>query len=107
MAWGAIGYTFRSPLVCIDGALNSARYISGVLRPVSLPFVRALRKPAYNWLKRNPFYISRRGSGKNGKSFKGTSKTLVGELLPTTTAPNAEVYDVEGNYFEGDTVTKT
>ncbi|GFX00800.1 uncharacterized protein TNCV_4577671 [Trichonephila clavipes] len=45
MVRGAIGYTFRSPLVRIDGTLNSARYISGVLRPVVLPFIRALRNP--------------------------------------------------------------
>ncbi|PRD24448.1 UNVERIFIED_CONTAM: hypothetical protein NCL1_43694 [Trichonephila clavipes] len=43
MVRGAIGYMFRSPLVRIDGTLNSARYISGVLRPVVLPFIRALR----------------------------------------------------------------
>ncbi|GFV76117.1 uncharacterized protein TNCV_4672061 [Trichonephila clavipes] len=30
-AWGAIGYTFRSPLVHIDDTLNSARYISSLL----------------------------------------------------------------------------
>ncbi|GFY19149.1 uncharacterized protein TNCV_4225131 [Trichonephila clavipes] len=29
--WGVIGYTSRSPLVRIEGTLNSARYISGVL----------------------------------------------------------------------------
>ncbi|GFV19695.1 transposable element Tcb1 transposase [Trichonephila clavipes] len=34
MVWGAIGYTFRSPLVRIDGTLNSALYISGVLQLV-------------------------------------------------------------------------
>ncbi|GFV28617.1 odorant receptor [Trichonephila clavipes] len=33
MLWGAIGYTSRSPLVRIDGTLNSACYISGVLHP--------------------------------------------------------------------------
>ncbi|PRD27111.1 UNVERIFIED_CONTAM: hypothetical protein NCL1_36258 [Trichonephila clavipes] len=32
MVWGAIGYTSRSPLVRINGTLNSARYISGGLR---------------------------------------------------------------------------
>ncbi|GFW36116.1 hypothetical protein TNCV_4929791 [Trichonephila clavipes] len=36
---GAIGHTPRSPLVRIDGTLNSVRYISGVLRPVSPPFI--------------------------------------------------------------------
>ncbi|GFV07738.1 hypothetical protein TNCV_4942401 [Trichonephila clavipes] len=40
---GAAGRTSRSLLVHIDGTLNSVRYISGVLRPVALPFTRALR----------------------------------------------------------------
>ncbi|GFU99005.1 hypothetical protein TNCV_3382491 [Trichonephila clavipes] len=38
MVWGAIVYTSRSSLVRIDGTLTSARYISGVLLPVALPF---------------------------------------------------------------------
>ncbi|GFX60918.1 uncharacterized protein TNCV_2275511 [Trichonephila clavipes] len=40
MVWGNIGYTSRSLLVRIDDTFNSARYISGVLRPVTLPFIR-------------------------------------------------------------------
>ncbi|GFW17260.1 transposable element Tcb1 transposase [Trichonephila clavipes] len=40
MVWSGIGYTSRSPLVHIDHALDSAGYISGVLRPVALPFIR-------------------------------------------------------------------
>lgn len=47
MVWGAIGYTSRSPLVRIDGTLNSGRYISDVLRPVALPFIRSLRNPTF------------------------------------------------------------
>lgn len=47
MVWGAIGYTSRSPLVRIDATLNSSRYISDVLRPVALPFIRALRNPTF------------------------------------------------------------
>ncbi|GFT46782.1 odorant receptor [Trichonephila clavipes] len=35
MVWGAIGYTSRSPLVRIDGTLNSARYISD-LSPIEI-----------------------------------------------------------------------
>ena len=42
MAWGAIGNTSRS-LVCTYGTLNSDRYISVVLKPVFLSFIRALR----------------------------------------------------------------
>ncbi|GFX43230.1 transposable element Tcb1 transposase [Trichonephila clavipes] len=47
MVWGAIGYTSRSLLVCIDGTLNSACYISGVLRNVALLFIRVLRNPTF------------------------------------------------------------
>ncbi|GFW62701.1 transposable element Tcb1 transposase [Trichonephila clavipes] len=43
----AIGYTSRSPLVGIDDTLNSARCISGVLRPGALPFFRVLRNPTF------------------------------------------------------------
>ncbi|GFV38308.1 hypothetical protein TNCV_1619541 [Trichonephila clavipes] len=35
-----IGYTSRLPLLRIDDPLNSAHYISGVLRPLALPFIR-------------------------------------------------------------------
>ncbi|GFW86935.1 transposable element Tcb2 transposase [Trichonephila clavipes] len=47
MVWGAIGYTSWLPLVCIEGVLNSEHYISGVLRPVILPFIRTLRNPTF------------------------------------------------------------
>ncbi|GFX20069.1 transposable element Tcb1 transposase [Trichonephila clavipes] len=47
MAWDAIGHTSRLPLVRIDGILNSARYISGVLRPEVIPFIRVLRNPTF------------------------------------------------------------
>ncbi|GFX87382.1 transposable element Tcb1 transposase [Trichonephila clavipes] len=47
MVWGAIGYMSRSPLVRIDGTLNSTRYISGLLRPVALCFIRVLRNPTF------------------------------------------------------------
>ncbi|GFV10164.1 uncharacterized protein TNCV_3661161 [Trichonephila clavipes] len=43
MVWGAIGYTSRSPLVCIDGTLNSARYVSA---PLDTENVRPLPWPA-------------------------------------------------------------
>ncbi|GFX38715.1 transposable element Tcb1 transposase [Trichonephila clavipes] len=42
MVWGSIGYTSRLPLVRIDGTFNSARYISDVLRPLALLFIRNL-----------------------------------------------------------------
>ncbi|GFV01392.1 uncharacterized protein TNCV_1299311 [Trichonephila clavipes] len=44
MVWGAIVYMSRSLLVHIDGTLNSARYISGVLRPVALPLYPSPRE---------------------------------------------------------------
>ncbi|GFW65608.1 uncharacterized protein TNCV_3550311 [Trichonephila clavipes] len=47
MVWGPIGFTSQSPLVRIDGTLNSVRYISGVLRAVALPFIRAQRNLAF------------------------------------------------------------
>ncbi|GFT12528.1 transposable element Tcb1 transposase [Trichonephila clavipes] len=47
MLWNAIGYRFWSSLVHIGGTLNSTRYISGVLRPVALSFIRPLRNPMF------------------------------------------------------------
>ncbi|GFW30145.1 transposable element Tcb1 transposase [Trichonephila clavipes] len=47
MLWGGIGYMSRLPLVRIDGTLNNARLISGVLRPMALYFIRALRNPTF------------------------------------------------------------
>ncbi|GFV97417.1 hypothetical protein TNCV_2039261 [Trichonephila clavipes] len=41
------GLAIGTCLVHIDGTLNSAHYISGVLRPVALPFIRALRNPTF------------------------------------------------------------
>ncbi|GFW14660.1 transposable element Tcb1 transposase [Trichonephila clavipes] len=42
-----IGYTSRSPLVRTEGTLNSVRKISGMLRPVALPFMRAQQNPTF------------------------------------------------------------
>ncbi|GFW28497.1 transposable element Tcb1 transposase [Trichonephila clavipes] len=47
MVWGAIGYMSLSPLVHIDGTLNSACYISGVLRCMVLPFFRVQQNPTF------------------------------------------------------------
>ncbi|GFY36576.1 uncharacterized protein TNCV_27811 [Trichonephila clavipes] len=47
IVWGAIGYTSRSPVVHIDGTLNSTRYISSVLQPMTLPLILALRNPTF------------------------------------------------------------
>ncbi|GFW56416.1 uncharacterized protein TNCV_2089231 [Trichonephila clavipes] len=47
VVWVAIEYTSRPHLVRFDGTLNDARYISDVLRPVTLPFIRALRNPTF------------------------------------------------------------
>ncbi|GFY27202.1 transposable element Tcb1 transposase [Trichonephila clavipes] len=42
MIKGGIGYHSRTPLVRIAGTLNSQRYISEVLEPVVLPYLRGL-----------------------------------------------------------------
>ncbi|GFT71242.1 uncharacterized protein TNCV_3002341 [Trichonephila clavipes] len=42
MVWGTIGYTSQSPLVHVGSTLNTARYISGGLRQVALPFIQIL-----------------------------------------------------------------
>ncbi|GFY33603.1 transposable element Tcb1 transposase [Trichonephila clavipes] len=42
MVWGGIGYHSHTPLVRIDGTLNSQRYISEVLEPVVLPYLQGL-----------------------------------------------------------------
>ncbi|GFT10780.1 uncharacterized protein TNCV_1944351 [Trichonephila clavipes] len=47
MVLGTIGCTSRSPLVGLDGTLNSERYISGVLRCMALPFIRVLQSPMF------------------------------------------------------------
>ncbi|GFY22162.1 transposable element Tcb1 transposase [Trichonephila clavipes] len=39
MVWGGIEYPSRTPLVRIDGTLNTQRSISEVLEPVALPFL--------------------------------------------------------------------
>ncbi|GFW47457.1 uncharacterized protein TNCV_4537471 [Trichonephila clavipes] len=47
MVWSGIRYTSRSPLVHPVSTLNSTRYTSGVLSPVFLPFIQALRNPTF------------------------------------------------------------
>ncbi|GFW40744.1 transposable element Tcb1 transposase [Trichonephila clavipes] len=42
MVSSGIGYHSRTPLVRIDGTLNSQRYISEVLEPVVLPYLQGL-----------------------------------------------------------------
>ncbi|GFY22144.1 transposable element Tcb1 transposase [Trichonephila clavipes] len=42
MVWGGIEYHSRTPLVRIDGTLNSQRSISEVLEPVVLPYLQGL-----------------------------------------------------------------
>ncbi|GFU80366.1 transposable element Tcb1 transposase [Trichonephila clavipes] len=55
MVWGTTGYTFRSPLVRTNGILNSAHYISGMLRSMALPFIRALRDPTFQQNNARPY----------------------------------------------------
>ncbi|GFV25249.1 transposable element Tcb1 transposase [Trichonephila clavipes] len=42
MVRGSIGYHSCTPLVCISGTLNSQLYISKVLEPAVLPYLRGL-----------------------------------------------------------------
>ncbi|GFT66312.1 transposable element Tcb1 transposase [Trichonephila clavipes] len=42
MVWGGIGYHSHTPLVRIAGIFNSQRYISEVLQPVALPYLKGL-----------------------------------------------------------------
>ncbi|GFV32662.1 transposable element Tcb1 transposase [Trichonephila clavipes] len=42
MVWSGIEYHSRTPLVRINGTLNSQRYISEVLEPVVLPYLQGL-----------------------------------------------------------------
>lgn len=43
MVWGAISYNSKSPLVRIEGTINAKKYISDVLEPVCIPFLRKHR----------------------------------------------------------------
>ncbi|GFV01222.1 transposable element Tcb1 transposase [Trichonephila clavipes] len=47
MVWDAIGYTCRSLPVRTNGTLNSARCVSGVLRPMALRFIPVRRNPTF------------------------------------------------------------
>ncbi|GFT22041.1 uncharacterized protein TNCV_3271061 [Trichonephila clavipes] len=47
MIWDAIGYTFGSSFVRIDGTCNNGFYISSEFPPSVLPFIRALRNPTF------------------------------------------------------------
>ncbi|GFV41150.1 transposable element Tcb2 transposase [Trichonephila clavipes] len=58
MVWSAIGYTSRSPFVSIDGPLYSACNISGVLRSMTLLFIRALRNPTFKQDNACPHVVS-------------------------------------------------
>ncbi|GFU66812.1 transposable element Tcb2 transposase [Trichonephila clavipes] len=55
MVWRTIRYTSFSHLICIDGTLNSAHYISLVLRPAAVPFIRALSNPMFQQDNARPY----------------------------------------------------
>ncbi|UYV66849.1 K02A2.6-like [Cordylochernes scorpioides] len=42
MVWGAIAYDSRSPLLRIQGTMTAQRYVDGVLRPVTLPYLQGM-----------------------------------------------------------------
>ena len=48
MIWSAIGYNMRSCLLCIEGNLNSNRYIREVLQPEVLPLLQATSMPYFS-----------------------------------------------------------
>ncbi|GFV79575.1 transposable element Tcb1 transposase [Trichonephila clavipes] len=58
MVWGGIGYPSRTPLVRIDGTLNSQRYISEVLEPVVLPYIQGLATVIFQQDNARP-YVTR------------------------------------------------
>lgn len=47
MVWGAICHGSRSPLIFIQGNLNANRYVTDVLGPVALPYLRGLDNPIF------------------------------------------------------------
>ncbi|GFS57825.1 transposable element Tcb1 transposase [Trichonephila clavipes] len=58
MVRGAFGYTSQSSLVRIDGNLNITCYISGVLRPGALSFIRTVRNPMFHQNNARPHFAS-------------------------------------------------
>lgn len=59
MVWAAIGYTTRTSLVRIDGTLNADRYISDILRPVVVPYLRGLPNAIFQQDNARP-HVARR-----------------------------------------------
>ncbi|UYV62480.1 Transposase [Cordylochernes scorpioides] len=47
MAWGAIAYDSRSPLLRIQGTMTAQRYVDDVLRPVTLPYLQGVPNALY------------------------------------------------------------
>ncbi|UYV66325.1 hypothetical protein LAZ67_4001331, partial [Cordylochernes scorpioides] len=47
MAWGAIAYESRSPLLRIQGTMTAQRYVDDVLRPVTLPYLQGVPNALY------------------------------------------------------------
>ncbi|GFU80264.1 transposable element Tcb1 transposase [Trichonephila clavipes] len=64
MVWGGIGYHSRTPLVRIDGTLNSQHHISKDLEPVVLPYLKGLwPQPYFNKIMRDhAWYALSKGS---------------------------------------------
>ncbi|GFU74170.1 transposable element Tcb1 transposase [Trichonephila clavipes] len=55
MVWGGIGYHSRTPLVRIDGTLNSQCYNSEVLEPVVLPYLQGLATNIFQQIELLPW----------------------------------------------------
>ena len=56
--WGTIGYMSWPSLICIVGTLNSARYISVLLRCAGLPFIRVLWNATFQQDNARPMLLA-------------------------------------------------
>ncbi|PRD20676.1 UNVERIFIED_CONTAM: tc1a [Trichonephila clavipes] len=73
--WGVIVYKSRPPLVRIDDTRRSAHYFYSALRPMTLPFIRALRNLTFRQDNARPHAPG------NIRTFLGTENV---QLLPWT-----------------------
>ena len=58
MVWAAIGYTIRTSLVRIGGDLIAEWYISDILRPVVVPYLRGLPNVIFKQVRSRPHVAS-------------------------------------------------
>ena len=58
MVWAATGYTTRTSLVRIGGDLNSEWYISNILRPMVVTYLRGLPNVIFKQVSARPHVAS-------------------------------------------------